>query len=354
MKLTADLKLTRGAFELHAQLDFPLNGITALFGPSGSGKTSLLRAIVGLERADGILQIGDSDWQSKKHFVPPHSRHVGYIFQEADLFDHLNVEKNLLYGYSRRAIAKRRFQPGQVIDLLKIGHLLRRRTQNLSGGERQLIALGRALLSSPQLLLMDEPLGALDISARIGIYPLLEHIADSMGIPILYVSHALDEVARLADQMILIDAGKITAMGETTGMLTRLDLPLAKSPEAEVVIPGIVVSHDEAWQLSEITFPGGKFLVPRIAKPPGESVKLRVAASDVSIALSHGTDTSVVNIFPARILEISEGEIPLALLKLDLGGTIVLARITRKSLQSLGLIAGAQVFAQVKGAAVLV
>jgi molybdate transport system ATP-binding protein len=223
MQLTADLKLTRGSFELHAQLDFPLTGITALFGRSGSGKTSLLRAIAGLERPEGTLQIGGSEWQNTKRFVPPHRRRVGYIFQEADLFAHLNVKKNLLYGYGRTVAAARRFTPDQIIDLLKITHLLPCDPLNLSGGERQLIALGRALLSSPELLLMDEPLGALDISARAGIYPLLGHIAETMGIPILYVSHALDEVARLADQMVLIDAGRITATGKTSEILTRLD-----------------------------------------------------------------------------------------------------------------------------------
>jgi molybdate transport system ATP-binding protein len=353
MRLTADLKLTRGVFELHAQLDFPLTGLTALFGRSGSGKTSLLRAIAGLERPEGRLQIGGSEWQNLKRSMPADRRHVGYIFQEADLFAHLNVEKNLLYGYKRRAIAQRRFAPDQIIDLLKITHLLARRTENLSGGERQLVALGRALLSSPELLLMDEPLGALDISARAGIYPLLGHIADTMGIPILYVSHGLDEVARLADQMILINAGKITATGRTADMLTRLDLPLAKSPEAEVVIPGTVTSHDEKWQLSEIAFAGGKFLVPRIAKAPGEKVRLRVAASDVSVSLSHPADTSIVNIFPARIAELAE-EGALLLLKLDLNGLPVLARITRLSGNTLAVKTGAEVFAQIKGAAVLV
>lgn len=354
MQLNCDLRIERGAFSLDAQLDLPLRGITALFGPTGAGKTTLLRVLAGLERPKGNLLIGGAIWQDATRFLPVHQRRLGYIFQETDLFSHLTVEKNLLYGYNRSAVATRRFQPHEIIELLGIRHLLTRSVTGLSGGERQLIALGRALLASPELLLMDEPLAALDAHAKAGIYPLLTRIAETMGIPIVYVSHSLDEVARLADQMILMQGGKIIAVGKTSDLLTRLDLPLARNPEAEVVIDGVVAGADAEWQLTSVDFSGGRFLTPQFAATVGDKVRLRVAASDVSVALDKPAATSVVNIFRARITEISEGDIPLVLIKLDLGGSTVLARITRKSRAALDLNVGSEVFAQVKGAAVLV
>jgi molybdate transport system ATP-binding protein len=361
MKFSASLRLRRGTFDLAADFDIKLTGITALFGATGSGKTSLLRALAGIERATGHISADGAEWQNDRLFLPPHRRAIGYIFQEADLFPHLSVRENLVFGYKRRAPLERRFHPAELTDLLGLENLLPGRVSGLSGGERQLVALGRALLSSPRILFMDEPLAALDRDTKARIYPLLLRIAERMGIPILYVSHSLDEVARLADQMVLMSDGKIMATGATGAMLTRLDLSLAQSPEAEVLISGFASNADVAGPLTAVVFPGGKFLTHALPVAPGENVRLRIAASDVSLALTHRTDSSILNIFPAQIMEMRDLPQNLVLVKLRFlaqtpsaeESPVVLARITKHSAITLNLQHGQQVFAQIKGAAVL-
>lgn len=354
MNLAVNLCLTRHTFELDIQLDFPLTGITALFGASGSGKTTLLRCLAGLEHARGDVRVGEETWQNAEMFLAPHRRSLGMIFQEGDLFPHLNVEQNLLFGYSRLSKSERRFDPARIIPLLNLAPLLRLKPHQLSGGERQRVALGRTLLRSPKLLLMDEPLSALDVFAREAIYPFLHETATRLEIPVLYVSHSLDEVARLSENMILLSAGKIAALGKTRDMLTRLDLPMAKGPDAEAVLFGSVLRHDDAWQLTYLTVGRLEFRLPRIAAEAGSEVRLRVMASDVSLSPHLPRESSILNIFPVIVREIFEDGKGSAFIKLDLAGASLLARITLFSLKSLGLRTGSTAFAQIKSAAVLV
>lgn len=354
MRLHAVLKLTRGEFNLDAKIDMPLRGITALFGRTGSGKTTVLRVLAGLESAAGFLSVGDTIWQGQKKILPPHRRGLAYIFQESDLFGHLSVEKNLLYGYRRRPAHARQFHLAEIVALTGIGSLLKRRVTTLSGGERQLVALARAILSSPSLLLMDEPLASLDQTSKREIYPLLRRIGETMAIPILYVSHSLDEVAYLADQMLLIEAGRITATGATAELLTRLDLPLAHAADAESVLAGRVTRHDEEWQLTHIAVGNFEFRVPRIAAGIGAEVRVRIAASDVSLTAERAAGSSILNIFPVTVAALAAAPPSAVLLRLDLGGLPLLARITRFSQASLGAKTGLPLFAQIKGAAVLV
>lgn len=354
MRLQAGLQFARGAFNLDVQIDIPLRGITAVFGRTGSGKTTLLRVLAGLEAARGFLSVGDAIWQREKEFLPTHRRGLAYIFQESDLFAHLSVEKNLLYGYARRPAGKRQFHLAETVALMGIGSLLQRRVMTLSGGERQLVALARAILSSPSLLLMDEPLASLDETTKRTIYPLLRRIAEKMGIPILYVSHSLDEVAYLADEMLLIEAGRIIATGATGHLLTRLDLPLAHAADAESVLRGVIMRHDEEWQLTHISVGDFEFRVPLIAAVVGSEVRLRIPASDVSLALTQAGNSSILNIFPVTVTDLVAASPSAVLLQVDLGGTPLLARITRLSQVSLGAKAGLSLFAQIKGAAVLV
>jgi molybdate transport system ATP-binding protein len=332
----------------------PKQGITAIFGPSGCGKTTVLRAIAGLERCDnGYFSIGEEIWQDEKKFLPPHQRSLGYVFQEANLFPHLTVKGNLEYGYKRMPDSARQLKFDQVVTLLRIEPLLIRRTTNLSGGERQRVAIARALLTSPDLLLMDEPLAALDVSSKTDIYPFLEQLHRELAIPILYVSHAPDEVARLADHLVLMDTGRVQAAGPIGEMLTRSDLPLVHGSEAESIIEAQVVNHDANYDLTYLEFAGGKFTVPRKELALGQVVRLRILARDVSLTLAQQTDTSILNIFPARVQELIEENPAQITVRLEAAGVPVLSRITRKSAELLQLQRGKQIYAQVKTVALL-
>ncbi|MGM0678389.1 MAG: molybdenum ABC transporter ATP-binding protein, partial [Pseudomonadota bacterium] len=230
MTLQARFQLLRGNFTLDVELSAPAQGITALFGPSGCGKTTLLRCIAGLEPgARGGVKLGDTTWQDNHTFVPVHQRAVGYVFQEANLFAHLSVRDNLLFGY-RRGGDQGDVIPERIIDRLGLDQLQNRSVQNLSGGERQRVAIGRALLSAPQLLLMDEPLAALDRDSKNAIMACLQQLSQDLAIPVLYVSHDHSEVAQLAQQMIMLDKGRVQATGSVIELLNRLDLPLAHAP----------------------------------------------------------------------------------------------------------------------------
>jgi molybdate transport system ATP-binding protein len=345
-----------GGFTLDVAFDLPGRGVTAIFGVSGSGKTSLLRCIAGLERADsGRLMVNGELWQDDASgaFLPVHRRPLGFVFQDASLFAHLDVRRNLDYGRSRTPVAQRRVSLEQAVELLGIAPLMERRPDTLSGGERQRVAIARALATSPRLLLMDEPLAALDLQRKAEVLPYLEKLHAELDIPILYVSHAPDEVARLADHLLLLDAGRVTAAGPTRELLTRLDLPLAHGDAAAAVLAATVTHLEPDWQLAHLAFPGGQISLPSQMLQPGQSVRVRIQARDVSLSLQRQEGSSVLNVFAATVTGLADDSPGQLMVSLDVGGSTLLARITRKSAAELQLQPGSPVFAQVKGVAVL-
>lgn len=350
--IAARFRTTLGSFELDAEFSLPSRGVSALFGASGSGKTTLLRLIAGLERAPGSLIVNGEVWQDERIFVPTHRRALGYVFQEASLFPHLNVRGNLEYGWKRVPAAERRINFDDVVEWLGLTALLPQAPHQLSGGQRQRVAIGRALLASPRLLLMDEPLSSLDETSRAEILPYLERLHLQLKLPIIYVSHALDEVARLADTLLLIEAGKISYQGPLVEGLTRLDLPLAHSDSAGTIIDTIVVSHDPAFQLTHVARQGVAFELPGLHGAPGDPLRVRIAARDVSLTLTHPSQTSILNLLPARVIELADDAPGQVLVRLALEDTVLLSRITRKSAHALNLQPGMAVVAQVKSIAV--
>ena len=354
MTIETRFHLEREGFVLNVDLTLPARGVTALFGPSGCGKTTLLRAIAGLERdPNGFCRVGDVFWQSGSRFLPPHHRPLGFVFQEASLFPHLTVRRNLEYGLKRVPEDQRRVTLSDAVTLLGLENLLKRWPQSLSGGERQRVAIARALLTSPRLLLMDEPLAALDQTSKREIVPYLERLHGELAMPVLYVSHAADEVARLADYLVLLNAGRVRAAGPIGELLTRLDLARDQGVEADAIIEARVAGHDEAFHLSYLDFPGGRFSVARHTLAIGQETRLRVLARDVSLTLEPQSGTSILNIFPAVIDELAETGPAQMLVRLDIAGTPLLARITRKSASVLALTPGKRVYAQIKAVALL-
>jgi len=356
MAIRARMRIERGDFTLDVDLDLPGRGITALFGPSGSGKTTCLRAIAGLERADdAYVAIGDEVWQDDAHgiCVPVHRRALGYVFQEASLFAHLSVRANLEFGMKRVAARERRFAPDAVAGLLDIRNLLERRPRGLSGGERQRVAIARALLASPRLLLMDEPLAALDLRRKQEILPYLERMHDELSIPIIYVSHAPDEVARLADHLVLLDAGRVVASGPLGETLARADLPPAFADDAGVVLDTVLEGH-EADALSRLAFDGGVLYVGQRKEAIGSHLRCRIHARDVSLALLRPAGTSIVNLLPATVTATVPTDTPgHVLVQLRMGAAPLLARITERSRRELDIQPGREVWVQIKGVALL-
>ena len=352
----ARFDLSYPGFELHADLQVPAHGVIALFGPSGSGKTTLLRCIAGLERAsNGMLQVKDEVWQDGANFLPTHQRPLGYVFQEASLFPHLSVRHNLEYGLKRIPSGQRKVQLEQVVEWLGLSKLIERNSPaGLSGGERQRVAIARALLTSPRLLLMDEPLSALDAASKREILPYLERLHSELDIPVLYVSHALDEVARLADHLVLMEQGRLIASGALNEILARLDLPTAHLDNAGSVIEASVATHDDKYHLTRLDFSGGSLWVSKVERAIGSRVRARVLARDVSIATTMPQGSSISNILEARIIEIQdEGPDRVNLRLAAGGGQILLSRITRRSRDQLGLTVGMKIFAQVKSVALI-
>lgn len=347
--------LQREDFVLDATFSAPAVGVTALFGPSGSGKTTLLRCIAGLERANGSLHVNGETWQNDSDFMPTHKRPLGYVFQEASLFAHLSVRANLEYGLRRTPLTERKVQLEQVVEWLGLTHLIERGDPGkLSGGERQRIAIGRALLTSPRILLMDEPLSALDTKSKQEILPYLERLHRELKIPVLYVSHAMDEVARLADHLVLLDQGKVIASGELHETLARLDLPTAHFDDAGAVIEAAVAQHDEKYHLSRLDFSGGHLWVGKVEQPFGTRVRARVLARDVSIATQAPQGSSINNILNACIEEIRDEGPDKVVVRMQVGDSqVLLSRITRRSCDHLGLVAGMYVCAQVKSVALM-
>src|SRR3990167_6585902 len=304
--IQARFDLSYPGFELHAELHVFAHGVIALFGPSGSGKTTLLRCIAGLEpAARGALQVKGEVWQSGEKSMPVHRRSLGYVFQEASLFPHLSVKENLEYGLKRIPPEQRRVQLEQVVEWLGLSKLIGRDSPaGLSGGERQRVAIARALLTSPRLLLMDEPLSALDAASKRDILPYLERLHGELDIPMIYVSHSLDEVARLADQLVLMEQGRVVASGALNEVLGRLDLPIAHLDDAGAVIEAGVAVHDEEYHLTRLDFPGGSLWVSKVERPLGSVVRARVLARDVSIATAAPHGSSISKIPAARLAEV--------------------------------------------------
>jgi len=354
MTIEARFHIRRADFSLDVDLKVPANGIIALFGPSGAGKTTLLRAIAGLERhPGGFLKVGDTTWQDDRLFVPSHRRPVGYVFQEASLFPHLTVTGNLDYGRKRVPESERTVSVDRAVSLLGIGGLLDRKPDQLSGGERQRVAIARALAVSPKLLLMDEPLASLDLPRKREILPYIESLRRELDIPVIYVSHLPDELARVADHMVILQAGTVAASGPIQELLTRLDLPLAHEPDAETIVEAVVSGRDEEFHLTYLDFSGGRFTVAGRDLAVGCAVRLQIAARDVSLTLTPQTDTSILNIFPGIVDQIShEGESQVTA-RLIVGDTPLLARVTRKSAVHLRLEPGSAVWAQVKSVALI-
>lgn len=354
-RITGHFQLQRPGFALDAAFDIPGRGVTALFGPSGSGKTTLLRCIAGLERAPhGKLVVDGVTWQDGATWLPAHERPLGFVFQDAALFPHLTVHGNLVYGRRRSKDDAARVSLDQVIDLLGIAPLLERKPDRLSGGERQRVAIARALATSPRLLLMDEPLSALDLARRNEILPYLERLHEELAIPVLYVSHMPDEVARLADHILLIDAGRVVASGPLTATLTRLDLPIQLGSDAGAVIEGTIAEVDSEWHLVRVDFAGGSLWTRDQGIAPGSRVRVRVLANDVSLALDRSERTSIQNLLRGKVDAIGEDGHPGQLLvRVCVGDVALLASVTRRAAAALDLKAGDEVWAQVKSVALL-
>ena len=357
--LTVAVRHRLGDFALDAAFDSE-TGLTALFGRSGAGKTTLVNAIAGLIRpARGRVALdGETLTDTERHvFVPAHHRRIGYVFQEGRLFPHLNVRQNLLYGrwFAPRGHSGRgagRSEIDHVIDLLGLGALLARRPANLSGGEKQRVAIGRALLARPRLLVMDEPLASLDEARKGEILPYIERLRDDTGIPIVYVSHSIPEVTRLATTMVLLSEGRVVAIGPTAAVMGRLDLfPLTGRAEAGALLNTRVAEHDLSFGLTTLRAAAGNLRVPRLDLPLGAALRVRIRARDVMIALSPPEGLSALNVLPGIVAEIGQGEGPILDLRLDCAGEALIARLTRRSIERLGLTPGKPVYAVIKSIA---
>ncbi|MGN6529239.1 MAG: molybdenum ABC transporter ATP-binding protein [Burkholderiaceae bacterium] len=360
--IAATLRLPRGGFTLDVALALPARGTSALFGPSGCGKTTLLRCLAGLERAPGGRVVVDGQaWQddAARLFLPVHRRPIGMVFQEPALFDHLDVRGNVAFGWRRVPPARRRISIDEAVDWTGIAPLMGRRVAGLSGGERQRVAMARALAASPRLLLMDEPLAALDAARKAEILPALERLGRAAGIPIVYVSHAISEVARLADHVVQMDAGRVLASGPVAGFLERLDLALPHGEDAGVVLAGTVGARDGAWHLARLAVSGASLWIRDPGLAPGTTIRLRVLARDVSLALAPQEGSSILNQVACTVEAIADDADPAqALVRVRArtpagDGAALVARLTRRSVHALALAPGRAVWAMVKAVALL-
>ena len=353
--MQVNLQKRLGDFSLDVAFDMPPGGITALFGRSGTGKTTLVNMMAGLLRPDsGVLSIaGQTLFDSEAGVnVKPEHRRVGYVFQEGRLFPHLSVKANLHYGRRFAPKGERYVEPGQIIDLLGLDALLARRPATLSGGEKQRVAIGRALLSEPRLLLMDEPLAALDAGRKSEIMRHIERLRDEVGVPIVYVSHSLDEVARLADHMVVLADGGVIATGSAVDIMSRPDLsPHTGRHEAGALIETRVEGHD-GFGLTSLAFPGGVLRVSGLDLAAGTAVRARIRARDVAIATAPPQDLSILNVFNGRVKEMIPSGPAAMDLQLDVGVKLW-ARITARSAHELGLAPGKEIYALVKSVAIL-
>jgi molybdate transport system ATP-binding protein len=347
--------LRRTQFNLDVSLDIPLSGITGLFGASGAGKTTLLRCIAGLERpVTGKLVVAGEVWHDERKGVmrPVHERQIGYVFQEPRLFQHLDVRRNLMYASQRARASDHDLSFERVVDILGLDTLLDQWPAELSGGEAQRVAIGRALLRAPRFVLMDEPLAALDAARKSEILPFLDRLHSELSMPILYVSHNIEEVCRLCDHLIVIDAGRVAADGDLQSVLVRMDVPQLAGEEAGAVIVGEVSGYDADYELTRIRFRGGELRVPGHHGEAGSPLRLRIRANDISLCRKRPSQTTILNILSAKIAAIENATGATRLLRLEVGGEQLLARITRLSCDELNLQRGDTVSAQIKAVAV--
>lgn len=360
--IAIDVQKQLGDFTISVRFQSQIRGIVALFGQSGSGKTSIINMLAGLLEPDsGCIEIdGRVLFDSEKGInIKIEDRRIGYVFQESLLFPHFSVRSNLNYGRKRAPAGSREIDFDQVIDVLGIGHLLDQKPQTLSGGEKQRVALGRALLANPDILLMDEPLASLDVARKSEILPFIEMVRDSFDVPIIYVSHAIDEIIRLADTLVLLDNGKIAAVGPVEELTSRLDLRrLTGRYDAGSVIPATVEAHDEEYGLTNLSFTGGVLRVPRVKALKGASVRVRIRARDVSLALQKPKGISQINILQGKISEIGsprnehDGSTPHDIdICVDIGVPLWV-RITRWSLDQMELSEGKEVYALIKSTSI--
>ncbi len=353
--LEARIRLDRGAdFTLDVQLDIPLRGVTAVYGPSGSGKTSLLYCLAGLlsGSAETEIRFAGQLWQDGAQLLPSHQRQIGLVFQDARLFPHLTVAGNLAYASERRA---GRSGPSllEVCEWLKLENLMQRGPEQLSRGQQQRVAIARALLSAPRILLLDEPLANLDQSSRAEILSHLQRINRELAIPMLYVSHDMEELARLAEWLIVLECGRVSAQGPMIELCSRLELALAHEEQAAAIITATVTGHDTEFGLSQLDLDGQTMLVSALEAKPGSQLRLRVPARDISLCRQLPSETSILNIFKVQITEIEDSSSNRLLLRLQVGSQLLLARLTRKSIVALQLKPGDTVYAQIKSVALL-
>ena len=349
--IEVDVEERLGAFHLDVRFkaDAPIVG---LFGRSGAGKTSVVNAIAGIGKPSrGLVRVNEVVlFDSARGIdVPPERRRVGYVFQDALLFPHLDVAGNLTYGERLRSAAERVIAQDRVIDLLGLGGLLRRKPRTLSGGEKQRVAIGRALLAQPRILLMDEPLAALDVARKAEILDYVERLRDELSIPIVYVSHSVAEVTRLADTVVVLSDGKCVAAGDVEEVMGRTDLrPATGRYEAGSLVDTTVLRHDDASELTVLAFDGGELVVPRLAAGVGDRVRARIRARDVSLALRRPEAISILNVMAGRVTSVSDGTGPIVEVEVAVGAATFNARISRRSREELRIDAGRDVFVLVK------
>ena len=359
--INTQVALSYDGFSLDIDLALAADGVTAIYGQSGSGKTTLLRCLAGLEHAPkSTILVNGEIWQNANQFLPTHKRSVGFVFQESSLFSHLSVAGNLEYAQKRAPKNKKNEQNQQsisresIVELLGIDHLLNRKPAQLSGGERQRVAIARALLSSPKLLLMDEPLASLDKQRKREVIPYLKELRSTLNIPVIYVSHALDEIAQLADHLVLLEEGRAQASGPLTEVMSRIDLPLSVGDNSGAVLEVEILEKDSAWRMERVRFSGGELWLRDSGLPVGTVHRVQILSRDVSLARSQHEDTSIQNILPVTIAAISEDKTNgSALIQLKAGNEFLVARVTLRSLARLALKKGDKVWAQIKSVALI-
>jgi len=353
--LSVNITQAFGSFRLETQFEVEEGSITAIFGKSGAGKTSTINAIAGLTRPDvGVIQIGNTTLfdQNLRINLPIYKRQIGYVFQDDRLFPHMTVRNNLIYGTPKNRDVANSLNLTDITGLLELAPLLERRPRTLSGGEKQRVAIGRALLSNPKLLLMDEPLASIDVQHRFEILPFIQRVREKTGITIIYVTHALEEVIFIADQIILLSEGRVTAQGTVEEIMSRLDLhPMTSRFDAGAVISAIYSGYDREFDLGELSFDGGTLRIAGLNAEIGIHLRAHIRARDVSLMLDKPKDTSVLNVFKGELIEIRHEDGPQLDLLINIG-TPLIARITRKSLNDLNLDIGSKVYVMIKAVAI--